>query len=290
MKTTTIKKSALAFITVILALAFALVGCGGSKADPEEAFLGSWKISGGVLEGEEFDEETLDAMEDWGINCILIFEEDGEGQIDLYNHVADITWKVKDDGTVKIKADGVSFKATLKDGELTLKEGENKIIFTKSKKDLSGTVKKDREAAEEDTGAMGGSTDDNTDSGTSDSKDINEPIVPAVTVADDDLCTITVTEKFEDRWGIIGLKVEITNKTDKDLTFHSVSGKTSVNNTMKTGWFSCRMMGGANATEKFTFSTGDLNSIDELVNINFTIGVYEDDTYEDIATYSATIP
>ena len=289
MKITTIKKSALAFITVILALAFALVGCGGSKADPEEAFLGSWKISGGVLEGEELDEETLDAMEDWGINCILIFEEDGEGQIDLYNHVADITWKVKDDGTVRIKADGVSFKATLKDGELTLKEGENKIIFTKSKKDLSGTVKKDRKAAEEDTSGTSSGTGGTT-SGTSDSKDINEPILPAVTVADDDLCTITVTEKFEDRWGIIGLKVEITNKTDKDLTFHSVSGKTSVNNTMKTGWFSCRMMGGTNATEKFTFSTGDLNSIDELVNINFTIGVYEDDTYEDITSYSATIP
>ena len=133
MKITTIKKSALVFITVILALAFALVGCGGSKTNPEEPFLGSWKISGGELEGEEFDEETLDALEDWGINCILIFEEDGEGQIDLYNHVSDITWKVKDDGTVKIKADGMSFKATLKDGELTLKEGENSIIFTKSK-------------------------------------------------------------------------------------------------------------------------------------------------------------
>ena len=228
-------------------------------------------------------------MEDWGINCIIIFEEDGEGQIDLYNHVSDITWKIKDDGTVKIKADGVNFKATLKDGELTLKEGENSIIFTKSKKDLSGTVKKDRETAEDDTNGTSSGTG-NTTSGTSDSKDINEPILPAVTVADDDLCTITVTEKFEDRWGLIGLKVEITNKTDKDLTFHSVSGKTSVNNTMKTGWFSCRMMGGTNATEKFTFSTGDLNSIDELVNINFTIGVYEDDTYEDIASYSATIP
>lgn len=289
MKTTTFKKSAFLFVTFILVLAFALVGCGGSKADPEEPFLGSWKISGGELEGEEFDEETLNAMEDWGINCILIFEEDGEGQIDLYNHVADITWKVKDDGTVKIKVDGESYKATLKEGELTLKEGEDTIVFTKSKKDLSDTVKKDREAASGDTSdtsnGAGGTT-----SGTSDSKDINEPILPAVTVADDDLCTITVTEKFEDRWGLIGLKVEITNKTNKDLTFHSVSGKTSVNNTMKTGWFSCRMMGGTNATEKFTFSTGDLNSIDELVNVNFTIGVYEDDTYEDIASYSATIP
>lgn len=289
MKTPVIKKSTLAFIAFVLALAFVLVGCGGSTANPEEPFLGSWKISGGKLEGEEFDEEILDAMEDWGINCILIFEEDGEGQIDLYNHVSDITWKIEDDGTAKIKADGVSFKAALEDGELTLKEGENKIVFTKSKKDLSSTVKKDREATEEGTGAMGGSTGGTTN-GASDRKDINEPITPAITVADDDLCTITVTEKFEDRWGIIGLKVEITNKTDKDLTFHSVSGKTSVNNTMKTGWFSCRMMGGTNATEKFTFSTGDLNSIDELVNINLTIGVYEDGTYEDFASYSATIP
>lgn len=134
MKTTTFKKSAFLFVTFILVLAFALVGCGGSKADPEEPFLGSWKISGGKLAGEEFDEETLEALEDWGINCILIFEEDGEGQIDLYNHVADITWKVKDDGTVKIKVDGESYKATLKDGELTLKEGEDTIVFTKSKK------------------------------------------------------------------------------------------------------------------------------------------------------------
>lgn len=289
MKTTTIKKSALALMACILALAFALVGCGGSKADPEEAFLGSWKLSGGEIYGEELDDETIKTMEEWGLNCILILDEDGEGQLDLFGDVEDITWKVKSDGTAKISAEGVDFKATLKDDTITLKDGDDNISFTKSKKDLSDTVKKDREAAEDDTSGTSSGTGSTT-SGTSDSRDINEPILPAVTVADDDLCTITVTEKFEDRWGIIGLKVEITNKTDKDLTFHSVSGKTSVNNTMKTGWFSCRMMGGTNATEKFTFSTGDLNSIDELVNINFTIGVYEDDTYEDIASYSATIP
>ena len=289
MKTTTFKKSAFLFVTFILVLAFALVGCGGSKADPEEAFLGSWKLSGGEIYGEELDDETIKTMEEWGLNCILILDEDGEGQLDLFGDVEDITWKVKSDGTAKISVEDVDFKATLKDDTLTLKDGDDNISFTKSKKDLSDTVKKDREAASGDTSdtsnGAGGTT-----SGTSDSKDINEPILPAVTVADDDLCTITVTEKFEDRWGLIGLKVEITNKTNKDLTFHSVSGKTSVNNTMKTGWFSCRMMGGTNATEKFTFSTGDLNSIDELVNVNFTIGVYEDDTYEDIASYSATIP
>ena len=248
METTTFKKSAFLFVTFILVLAFALVGCGGSKADPEEAFLGSWKLSGGEIYGEELDDETIKTMEEWGLNCILILDEDGEGQLDLFGDVEDITWKVKSDGTAKISAEGVDFKATLKDDTITLKDGDDNISFTKSKKDLSDTVKKDREAAEDDTSGTSSGTGSTT-SGTSDSRDINEPILPAVTVADDDLCTITVTEKFEDRWGIIGLKVEITNKTDKDLTFHSVSGKTSVNNTMKTGWFSCRMMGGTNATE-----------------------------------------
>lgn len=281
MKTTTIKKSALALMACILALAFALVGCGGSKTDPEEAFLGSWKLPGGEIYGEELDDETIKTMEEWGLNCILILDEDGEGQLDLFGDVEDITWKVKSDGTAKISAEGVDFKATLKDGTLTLKDGDDNISFTKSKKDLSDTVKKDRDMAK---------ANEEAEEEEAEGKGARKAITPAVTVADDDLCTITVTEKFEDRWGIIGLKVEITNKTDKDLTFHSVSGKTSVNNTMKTGWFSCRMMGGTNATEKFTFSTGDLNSIDELVNINFTIGVYEDDTYEDIASYSATIP
>ena len=281
MKTTTIKKSALALMACILALAFALVGCGGSKADPEEAFLGSWKLSGGEIYGEELGDETIKTMEEWGLNCILILDEDGEGQLDLFGDVEDITWKVKSDGTAKISAEGVDFKATLKDGTLTLKDGDDNISFTKSKKDLSDTVKKDRDMAK---------ANEEAEEEEAEGKGARKAITPAVTVADDDLCTITVTEKFEDRWGLIGLKVEITNKTDKDLTFHSVSGKTSVNNTMKTGWFSCRMMGGTNATEKFTFSTGDLNSIDELVNINFTIGVYEDDTYEDIASYSATIP
>ena len=281
MKTATIKKSALALMACILALAFALVGCGGSKADPEEAFLGSWKLSGGEIYGEKLDDETIKTMEEWGLNCILILDEDGEGQLDLFGDVEDITWKVKSDGTAKISAEGVDFKATLKDDTLTLKDGDDNISFTKSKKDLSDTVKKDRDMAK---------ANEEAEEEEAEGKGARKAITPAITVADDDLCTITVTEKFEDRWGLIGLKVEITNKTDKDLTFHSVSGKTSVNNTMKTGWFSCRMMGGTNATEKFTFSTGDLNSIDELVNINFTIGVYEDDTYEDIASYSATIP
>ena len=211
----------------------------------------------------------------------LILDEDGEGQLDLFGDVEDITWKVKSDGTAKISAEGVDFKATLKDGTLTLKDGDDNISFTKSKKDLTDTVKKDRDMAK---------ANEEAEEEEAEGKGTRKAITPAVTVADDDLCTITVTEKFEDEWGTIGLTVEITNKSDKDLTFYSPSGKTNVDGTMKEPWFSCHLMPGTNATEEFTFSTGDLDSIDDLVNITIGIDAYETDTYEDIASYSALIP
>ena len=79
---TTFKKSALAFLTCILALAFALTGCSGGGKDPKANFVGSWKYSGGTLDGEELTEEYMDMLKEWGVNCILILDEDGTGTLD----------------------------------------------------------------------------------------------------------------------------------------------------------------------------------------------------------------
>ena len=40
---TTFKKSVLAFLTCVLALAFALTGCSGGGKDPKANFVGSWE-------------------------------------------------------------------------------------------------------------------------------------------------------------------------------------------------------------------------------------------------------
>lgn len=168
----------------------------------------------------------------------------------------------------------------LKDGKLILEEDDGNLVFTKSDKDLSGTVKKDREAAEKE---------DEIDEAVEDDDVQSVEISPAVTVADDDLCTITITEKFKDDWGDIGFVVNITNKSDKDLTFYAPSGKTNVNGTMKEPWFSAHLMPGTNATEEFTFSNGELDSLDDLVNTTIGIDAYLTDSYEDVASYSATI-
>lgn len=277
---TTFKKSVLAFLTCVLALAFALTGCSGGGKDPKANFVGSWELSGGTSEGEELTEEYMEMFKEWGISCILVLDEDGTGSLDLFSEVSDLKWEAKDATTASITVGKDTTDVKLEDGKLILEEGEDKLIFTKSDKDLSGTVKKDREAAEKEEEIDEAVEDDDTE---------NIEISPAVTVADDDLCTITITEKFKDEWGDIGFVVNITNKSDKDLTFYAPSGKTNVNGTMKEPWFSAHLMPGTNATEEFTFSSGELDSLDDLVNTTIGIDAYLTDSYEDVASYSATI-
>lgn len=277
---TTFKKSALAFLTCVLALAFALTGCSGGGKDPKANFVGSWELSGGTSEGEELTEEYMEMFKEWGISCILVLDEDGTGSLDLFSEVSDLKWEAKDATTASITVDKETTDVKLEDGKLVLEDGEDKLIFSKSDKDLSGTVKKDREAAEKE---------EEVEEAVEDGDVQSVEISPAVTVADDDLCTITITEKFQDDWGDIGFVVNITNKSDKDLTFYAPTGKTNVNGTMKEAWFSAHLMPGTNATEEFTFSKGTLDSFDSLVNTTFGIDAYLTDSYEDVASYSATI-
>lgn len=204
---TTFKKSVLAFLTCILALAFALTGCGGGK-DPKANFVGSWELSGGTVEGEELTDEYMKMLEDWGVHCVLILDEDGTGALDLFLEVVDLKWEAKDATTVTITAEDESHDMKLKDGKLILEEDDGNLVFTKS---------------------------------------------------------------------------------DKDLTFYAPSGKTNVNGTMKEPWFSANLMPGTSATEEFTFSSGELDSLDDLVNTTIGIDAYLTDSYEDVASYSATI-
>lgn len=128
---TTFKKSALAFLTCVLALAFALTGCSGGK-DPKANFVGSWKLSGGTTEGEELTDEYMDMFEEWGISCILVLDEDGTGSLDLFSEVSDLKWEAKDATTASITVDKETTDVKLEDGKLVLEDGEDKLIFSKS--------------------------------------------------------------------------------------------------------------------------------------------------------------
>lgn len=90
---TTFKKSVLAFLTCVLALAFALTAAAAADKDPKANFVGSWQYSGGTLDGEELTDEYMDMLKEWGLNCILILDEDGTGVLDMFLEVADLKWR-----------------------------------------------------------------------------------------------------------------------------------------------------------------------------------------------------
>lgn len=120
------------------------------RQDPKANFVGSWELSGGTSEGEELTEEYMEMFKEWGVNIILVLNEDGTGSLDLFSEVDDLKWEAKDATTASITVGKDTTDVKLEDGKLILEEGEDKLIFTKSDKDLSGTVKKDREAAEKE--------------------------------------------------------------------------------------------------------------------------------------------
>ena len=73
---TTFKKSVLAFLTCVLALAFALTGCSGGGKDPKANFVGSWQYSGGTLDGEEITDDNIQMLKGLEIKSRQIIEKD----------------------------------------------------------------------------------------------------------------------------------------------------------------------------------------------------------------------
>ena len=87
---TTFKKSVLAFLTCVLALAFCPDGLQRRRQRPQGQLRRSWELSGGTMEGEELTDEYMKMLEDWGVHCVLILDEDGTGALDLFLEVVDL--------------------------------------------------------------------------------------------------------------------------------------------------------------------------------------------------------
>ena len=88
---TTFKKSVLAFLTCVLALAFALTGCSSGGKDPKANFVGSWELSGGTLEGEEPTDEYMKMLEDEiGRDAVLEYVKEVTTEILEYTEDPDV--------------------------------------------------------------------------------------------------------------------------------------------------------------------------------------------------------
>lgn len=132
-----------------------------------------------------------------------------------------------------------------------------------------------------------GDPDDGDDGTASSTEATTVPIDPPVTIADDEIVTIVATDRAADEWGQVGIMLTITNKSDKKIAMSIPNDSCAVNGVMSDNWFYTAVLPGTSATKLCAFE--GIDSVDELVNIQCQLDVYDDETYEDIASYPVNI-
>ncbi len=279
------KKRILSLLTCALcalAMCLAVVGCsggaGGGAAAKGANMVGYWELTSGKSEGEELTEDDVKFMADLGVSFILYLGDDGSATIDLFGAVEDLTW---DKANATMSYGGEKGTLELSGDTLTYAADSGTFIFKKGDDSLADKIEKDRKA--QATGDEGEGIADGTDTGAT-----STPIDPAVNIADDGYVSIDATAKATDDWGQAGITLTITNNSDKKLGIYPPDGSCAVDGVMQDCYFSATVLPGATAYEFCAFN--DLESLDDVKNIQLELLVYDTETYETLNTYSVTIP
>lgn len=132
MKTGT-KAKIIATIVCAFALCAALVGCGGPAGSDNATspFQGDWVLSGGVADGQELDQQNLDAMEQMGLHVYVQFNEDGSLVLNMFGNEITGTWTAKDATTADITIQGDTEEVKIENDELKIEADGNALMFKK---------------------------------------------------------------------------------------------------------------------------------------------------------------
>lgn len=106
-------------------------GDGKAAANPGDTFVGSWKLTGMIENGEEMDAEMLALLEGMGAAFQVIFEEDGAFKLEMVDESMEGTWEAKDANTVEASVAGEILTGTLDGVKLTFEQDGNQMIFEK---------------------------------------------------------------------------------------------------------------------------------------------------------------
>ncbi len=265
------KKINILFATALCALA-TLVGCSSGSGGTSANMVGYWELTGGTSGGEEITENMVKAMADEDLRCILHLGEDGKATLDLFGDVEDGTWNA-DKSTAKFGDDKITLK--LSGDSLTASgEDDESLTFKKGKDSLAKKVKEDRKAMKE---AEAG-TEVETERVALDSP---------ITIADDEVATITAVARVVDENGMGGIELAITNKSGERFASHTLADA-SVNGGTYEIYYYADVNAGETANEVVAFD--GVTTIDELKDINFTLTIYDTMTFNDLGVYEVNIP
>lgn len=142
-----------AVLCCAFALCLAMVGCGGSaKVDEataaKEAFAGSWDLTSMSQDGDTTTSEDIQTLAALGMKVTLSLNDDGTGQLVVFDGTMSGTWEAIDATTATATLDGQSVDMAIdENGELTLSESGSTMTFKKAKAASSDSASSAGEAA-----------------------------------------------------------------------------------------------------------------------------------------------
>lgn len=285
------KKKWVAMLVSVFALCLVLAGC-TAGGDATKNFVGDWKLVGMEENGETTSPEDIQLMEGLGMTVTLSVKEDKTFVLNVFGDETSGSWEAKNPSEASLTVDGQTVSATLANGVLTMEQDGAKLSFEKGTPSTgSGGDSTTSGGSEGVTGTDTGTTAVGAPSG-GDTAGITttdgggEAAIPiGQTIADDDICTIEVVDKKADWAGDSGYTLRITNKSDKKLRVFASYGSFSVDGKMVDPVLSELVLPGKYSETFMWFDSSDVASVDDLVNVEGTFEVDDDDTYDTLAEY-----
>ena len=267
------KKRWVALFMSMIALCLVLAGCAsggaGGGADAAKSFIGDWKLVGMEENGESTSSEDIALMEQMGVTVTLSFKEDKSCALSVFGEETSGTWEAKSPSEAAITIEGQTVVATLANEVLTLEDNGTKMMFGK------GVPEPSANAADPGTAAVEESAEES-----------DETAVPiGQTIADDEICTIEVIDKKVDWADDPGYTLKITNKSDKAIRVSAKYDTFSVNGKMAEPELYETVQSGKYVEGFMWFSGDDVDGVDALTNVEGTIEVMDDASYETLREY-----
>lgn len=271
----------IALLTLVVALGLALAGCSGGQGDYSKNFQGSWKMTS--MAGASEDDMAL--MEAFGMSVVLELNEDKTASVDMMGEEVAGSWEAKSATECTFTVEGDSATGTLNGEKLTLAIEGEEMTFEKISAEEAAEIK---EAA---AGMAGMFSEDGEFSEGEESTGVayDESFAP-VTVADDEVCTITLVEKKSSDLGYPGYVADVTNNSDVPLYFTAPFDKSSVDGVMVDFYGGETVQPGKSFEGMFfSASSEDVANIDEMKNVELVIEAWNDKTYDVMGSYTATL-
>lgn len=267
------KSISIVLMALVVALSLAFTGC--STKNIEENFQGSWKMTS--IAGASEDDMAL--IEAFGMSVVLDLNEDKSASVNMMGETISGSWEAKSATECSFTVDGDTATGKLNGEELTLAIEGEEMTFVKI------TAEEATELKEASSSMVGAFSEGNEVT----AQMYDESFSP-VSVADDDICTITLVAKMSDDLGYSGYVADITNNSDVPLYITAPFDKSSVDGKMVDFYGGETIQPGKTLEGMFfNASSEDVASIDEMKNVELVIEAWNDDTYEVMGSYTVTL-